>query len=200
MPWIGLVMMMNLDFDMDSSRTTCDPVRFWSILTSTGGETQAYTALKNLTKQTPQIVFNPSSAYGAAFGTVAVTGHVVDPNPGTTVSSVLASFDAPWTSSRQSLPTTFDSAGNFTVNVDVSHVVMQTTRHPVYVYALTSTDGWVAGIQGLIVNPQINVTTESLYFTIDPTKTLTANAQLTLGRNDTNTSPYGCTVTTSGPS
>jgi hypothetical protein len=201
MPWDGIAIVMNLDFDMDTSRATCDPVRFWSILTSTSGETQAFSALQGMTKETPQIVFNPSSAYGAASGVVPVTGHVVDPTSSFTISAVIASFDAPWTNSGQSLPATFDSSGNFTVDVDVSHAVVQTAPHPVYVYALTSIDGWVLGIQGLTVNPQMNVTPESLFYSFDPTKPQTLPPQnLTLGRNDTNTSPNWCTAATAAQS
>jgi hypothetical protein len=202
MPWVGMAMLMNLDFAMDPSRATCDPVRFWSILTSTGGQTHAYNALQSMTKETPQIVFNPSAAYGAASGVVPVTGRVVDPTSSFTVSEVIASFDVTWSNSSQPLPTTFDSSGNFIVSVDVSHAVMQTTPHPVYVYALTSTDGWVLGIQGLTVNPQMNVTPESLFFSFDPTKpqSLPPSQSLALGRNDNSSSPYGCTVSTSGQS
>jgi hypothetical protein len=153
-----------------------------------------------MTKETPQLVFNPSAAYANASGTVSIIGYVVDPTGSFTVSLVLASFDAPWSSSCKLLPTTFDSAGNFTVQVDVTHAAMQPMPHQVYVYALTSTDGWVAGQQGLTVAPQMNVTPESLLFNVNPTIGMTASTTLTLGRNDNNPTAYGCTVKTSGQS
>jgi hypothetical protein len=197
-PWVGMVMMGNLDYSM-AGYSTCDPIRFWSILTSSGVETQSFTALQNMTKDTPGIYFNPSSSYSQAKGTVVVSGYVADPtnSAGPGLQMAVATVDAPWTSTSVSLPAVV-SGNTFSITVDATHLAVQSTPHLVYVYALTGADGWLYGWQGLTVLPQVNVNPVSLTYwaTVGTTKPLTGT--LSLGRNDGTTSGYGYGQATSG--
>ncbi|MBM2826526.1 MAG: hypothetical protein HW403_590 [Dehalococcoidia bacterium] len=49
-PWMGPMFMFNFDFGADTFRDTCDQVRFYSIIRSSGSYRSAFEALKNMPK------------------------------------------------------------------------------------------------------------------------------------------------------
>ena len=181
-PWLGAFFLMNLDLSQ-GSYATCDPVRFWSILTASGGETPAYNALKNMVKYTPGVTIN-SPTNGQTSGTVSVTGTVSDPaasgNP--IIDAVVVSVDVPYGSSSHLGTATF-SGNSFTATVDVTKLSAYQT-HTMYIYIHTSVGGWTTNTVGFQVQPMVNVTPSSLFFWVDPTQGTGQAATLSVARND----------------
>jgi hypothetical protein len=192
-PWLGMFMMMNLDFSTISGYATCDPVRFWSILQSNGTPTAAYTALQAMVKDAPLISFPNWNATAQVSGTVTISGSLGDPSQtaGVTVDGVVAAVDGPYGTATQLAQTSLTGGGGFTITVDVTHLSYGPPGHLLYVYVHTPADGWVSAWIGFTVAPQMWVTPESITLWLPPGSTQASTIQITLGRNDGNAQTFG---------
>ncbi|HLZ08747.1 MAG TPA: hypothetical protein VKT80_09190 [Chloroflexota bacterium] len=199
-PWLGMFMMMNLDFTMDSGRAQCDPVRFWSILTApngnggAAGEGQAYTALKNMTKVAPRVTTDPppSGGYPQTEGTATITGRVSDPavTGPLTIDQVTTTIDTPSGPSSPLATASFNASGSFSVVVDV-RTLSAYVNHQTYFGIHTVQDGWLLGSGGVQVKPLIRANVSSLQFQVVPGGGQPPNQVVTLLRNDQSTDPFG---------
>lgn len=194
-PWLGMFMMMNLDLDQ-GSYATCDPVRFWSILTASGGTTPAYTALQNMTKYTAGLAINapPNGSYDESTGKVTVTGHVFDTATGVTpaIDQTTVAIDSP--SNVVSAPVVVNADGTFQVTVDVSTLSAYVT-HVVYLSFHSPSDGWLIGSTGIYVQPLASVQPNPILVLINKrTAAATSSLLSTVGRNDNSSQAYGWSV------
>jgi hypothetical protein len=191
-PWLGMFIWMNLDLSQDTWRATCDPARFWAILTSSGIETQAYTALQQMQKLTVQlsIVPPPTTGYPEGTGTATISGNVIDgtTGQGVAIDQLTASVDSATGSSSPLATPVIGANGAFQIVVNVTTLSAYVT-HLIYINAHTPADGWISGSTGVYVQPQINVAPTSVVALVDP-KQGSGNIALALGRNDGNSSPY----------
>jgi polysaccharide biosynthesis protein PslG len=185
-PWLGMFMMMNLDISMDdySSRAQCDPSRFWAILTHTGQETPAYTALMNMTKYTPQMTLPLLSSLQQVAGVVTLNGSVADPtSSGSTVDAVIVTIGAPFGQTASQATVTLNPDGTFQASFDTSHLTYNQTTL-VYVYAHTPSSGWIYGSAGVVPAPQAELSTSGLSYSFTPSQSKTANQTVNVTRND----------------